>query len=163
MLARLMTSYAWKARGSTYAENVKESDWKPFFDRLQAAQTHLTQAKTLEEKCPVYWSSQQRIALGLQYEKPQYNAIYSQAIGHIPDYEYYYNSRAIFLLPRWYGEPGEMEKELAKSADRLGGEAGDVLYAQVIWSLNHYGPSGLAVDVFKGQPARCERNDWGLE
>jgi hypothetical protein len=39
-------------------------------------------------------------------------------------------------LPRWHGEPGEWEAFAAKSADEVGGEQGDVLYAQIVWSMH---------------------------
>ena len=162
-LGRLLTSYAWKARSSSYADKVKEEDWKLFFARLKEAQEGLKQAKQLQEKCPVFWSSLQLIALGSQFEKPQYNAIFTQAIQEFPDYEYYYNARATYLLPRWYGAEGEWEKDLAKSADRVGGQGGDVLYAQVIWDMNHYGGSGMAADVFEKDKLAWERVDQGFE
>jgi hypothetical protein len=160
--ARLQTSYAWKARGSGWAEKVKEANWQTFFARLQKAAAYLEEAKRLKEKCPAYWSSLQLVALGLQFEKDQYNAIFAQAIQDYPDYQYYYNARATYLLPRWNGDEGEWEKELLKSANRIGGEAGDMLYAQVVWHVNHYGSSGAAWTVFKDNKSSWERVDRGF-
>jgi hypothetical protein len=39
-------------------------------------------------------------------------------------------------MPRWYGNEGELEADLEKSADNIGGEAGDMLYAQIVWEIH---------------------------
>ena len=160
-LARIMTGYAWKARGGDWGEKVKDKDWEIFFARLQKALVHLQETKRLKEQCPLYWSSIQRIALGLQFEKKQYNAIFAQAIQQYPDYSSYYTMRANYLLPRWYGEEGEWEKDLAKSADRIGGESGDVLYARVVWDMNRQFSSEVST-IFKENKSSWERVDKGF-
>lgn len=148
-MARVLTSYAWKARGGGWAYEVKQQDWQIFFARLRGAQNYLQQASKLTERCPVYWSTLQRIALGLQVSRKQYDAIFRQARLEFPDYEAYYNNRALYLHPGWLGAPGEWESDLAKSADRIGGEAGDVLYARVVWYMHSY---GVSTNIFKETP-----------
>jgi hypothetical protein len=148
-MARVLTSYAWKARGGGWAYQVKQQDWQTFFARLRGAQKYLRQAASLKECCPVYWSTMQRIALGHQVSRKQYDAIFNQARREFPDYETYYNNRAVYLLPGWLGAPGEWESDLAKSANRIGGEAGDVLYARVVWYMHSYGGS---TNIFKETP-----------
>jgi len=146
-LARFLTDYAWQARGSDWASKVTDEGWRLMGDRLKAAAEVLGEAEKLDEKCPVYWSAVQQAALGLQLDKSRYDAIFNQAIKEFPDYEYYYNNRATFLLPRWYGDEGELARDLEKSADRIGGEAGDMLYAQVVWDTHHYGgPTNVLVE-----------------
>ena len=76
------------------------------------------------------------VAMGLNLSKNQFNSIFNQAINYEPDYEAYYFDKAIFLLPRWSGSKGEWESNLTKSADMIGGDNGDVLYAQVVWNMN---------------------------
>ena len=77
-----------------------------------------------------------RAALGLQANRLQFDGICDEAIKSEPDYETCYFRRAIYLLPRWYGREGEWESDLARQADKLGGENGDMLYAQVVWNMN---------------------------
>jgi len=158
--ARLLIGQAWAIRGSDWADSVKEKQWQQFHDKLQQAAAVLTKAKQLQERCPIYWSTWQRAALGLQLDKSDYNAIFDQAIKEFPDYWFYYNTRVVFLLPRWYGETGEWEKDLTKSADLLGGEAGDMLYAQVVWDAHSYGGGQ---QVFEGKRISWERVDKGFE
>jgi hypothetical protein len=162
-LARVLTDYAWKARGGGWADTVKESDWDVFHKRLSQALDSLKDARQLGKKCPAYWSSLQLVALGMGIERNQYDAIFTEAIQEFPDYEYYYKARSTYLLPRWHGEEGEWERDATKSADQIGGEEGDVIYALVVWSVNHYGAPGGASAAFKADPSAWKRVDRGFD
>jgi hypothetical protein len=158
-LARIMVAYAWNARSSEYADKVSDASWRLFFKRLNEAVAILNETKNLKQHCPVYWSTLMRAGLGLQVTKSQFNEVFKQAVKAEPDYKYYYHTRAVYLLPRWYGEAGEWEKDLAQSADKIGGEEGDMVYAQVVWGIHHYGNS---IDVFDGNKISWERVDRGF-
>ena len=58
------------------------------------------------------------------------------------------------------GAGGEVARDLEKSADRIGGEAGDMLYAQVVWGLHNY---GSPTNVIKENSLSWERTDRGFE
>jgi len=135
-LAYVLTEYAWKARGGDWADKVSDDGWRLFFARLNDANEVLTHAKQLPEKCPVYWSAQMQVALGLQTPRPAFDVIFNEATNYDSHYKMYFYRRALYLLPRWYGTEGEWESDLATSADRIGGEEGDELYAQVIWCVH---------------------------
>jgi hypothetical protein len=135
-LAYVLTEYAWKARGKDCAVKVSDDGWHLFFARLNDASEVLNDAKQLPEKCPVYWSVQMRDALGLQTARPAFDAMFNEATNYDSHYKMYYYRRAMYLLPRWYGNDGEWESDLATSADRIGGEEGDELYAQVVWCVH---------------------------
>jgi hypothetical protein len=158
-LARFLRDYAWQARGSGWASTVTDEGWKLMGERLQAAAQVLADAKQLDEKCPVYWSAVQGVALGLQLSRTRYDAIFDAAIKEFPDYQYYYRNRAVYLLPRWNGEDGELERDLEKSADRIGGEAGDMVYAQVVWNIHDY---GSPTNVLRDNNLSWSRTDRGF-
>ena len=159
-LGNFLISYAWKARGSDWADKVKDTDWQVFFDRLQQADAVLQSAETLPDKCPCCLGFRLRAAMGLQTERPAYDLLFLHAIRSAPAYEPYYSSRAIFLLPRWYGTEGEWVKDLTASANRAGGEPGDMLYAQAVWGVHDYGSSE---NIFDENPALSwERLDRGF-
>jgi hypothetical protein len=160
-MARFLRDYAWNARGSGYANTVSDKSWKLFGQRLEQAAEALKDTRQLKETCPIYWSSVMGVALGLQTSKEDYNDIFNQAIQAEPDYTFYYQTRATFLLPRWYGAEGEWEKDLASSADRIGGADGDQVYAQVVWSVHQYGDSKNVFDENKS--ISWERVDRGFE
>jgi len=135
-LANVLVNYAWRARGSDYANTVTDEGWRLFGKRLNQAMGILNESENLKEQCPHYWPVKMRAAQGLQMGKDQFNEIFTQAIQNASDYELSYLQRAIYLMPRWFGGEGEMESDLEKSADRIGGEDGDMLYAQVVWSIH---------------------------
>lgn len=138
-MALFLRNYAWNARGSGYANTVTDKSWQLFGQRLNQAVVILNDAKSLNETCPVYWSTALGLGIGLQISKERFNDIFHQAIRAEPNYMFYYRTKAVFLLPRWHGEQGEWEKDLTQSADRIGGDDGDMLYAQVVWAIHHYG------------------------
>lgn len=135
-MANELVSFAWKARSGDYADKVPEASWKLFFQRLNEAVDTLDSARNFKEKCPVWWSVLLKAELGLQVQRAQYDATFNTATKAWPDYTPCYFRRAIYLLPRWYGAAGEWEKDLAMSADKIGGEDGDMLYARVVWDVH---------------------------
>jgi hypothetical protein len=159
-MAEFLRDYAWNARGSGYANTVSDKSWQLFGQRLNQSAQVLKEAGQLKETCPIYWSALMWVALGLQTGKDDFNDIFNQAIQACPDYQHYYATRATFLLPRWYGAEGEWEKDLASSADRIGGTDGDMVYAQVVWSVHHYGDMTNVFDENKS--ISWERVDRGF-
>ncbi len=132
-LAESLISYAWRARGGGYASTVSKEGWKLFGERLRQATDVLGDARSLKEQCPRWWSMMQQAALGLGADRTAYDRIFNEAIARDPNYQAYYVRKVNYLLPRWHGKPGEWEAFLAKAADNVGGEDGDVLYARVVW------------------------------
>lgn len=140
-LADVLVSFAWKARGGGWANTVTDESWRLFGDRLHQAMTVLNDAENLKAHCPYYWIVKMRAALGLQMNKDQFNDIFSEATNYESDYESAYRQRAVYLMPRWNGGEGELEADLEKSADQMGGDDGDMLYAQVVWGIHAYASS----------------------
>jgi hypothetical protein len=137
-LARHLVDFAWKARGRGYADTVSDEADRLFKERLRQAAGVLKAAADLKAKCPVYWTTVMKAALGLGVPQDQHRRIFQAAVQAYPDFTPIYVQRAIFLLPRWYGGDGEWVTDLAQSADQLGGKKGDILYAQVAWLLKDF-------------------------
>jgi hypothetical protein len=100
------------------------------------------------------------LARGLSYDKERFRAIFKQATNAYPGYVTYQFHRAVYLLPRWGGQEGEWEHELTKAADQLGGEAGDMLYAQVVWRVHEC--VGMK-NIFEENQLSWPRVDQGFE
>jgi uncharacterized RDD family membrane protein YckC len=158
-LANVLVNYAWKARGSDYANTVTDEGWRLFGKRLNQAMKVLNEAENLKEQCPHLWTVKMRAALGLQVDKDQFNDIFSQSTNYASDYERSYLQRAVYLMPRWYGAGGELETDLEKSADQIGGDDGDMLYAQVVWGIHARASSP---NVFKENQFSWPRVDRGF-
>jgi hypothetical protein len=135
-LARCYMHYAWHARGNGYASTVAPTGQRLFEDRLKKAALELDDAKKLDAKCPVWWDTMQFAALGLSWSSSTYNRVFDEAVAYEPNYTFFYNNKVVFLLPRWYGREGDWQKFAAESADKAGGEAGDILYARIGWRVH---------------------------
>ena len=130
-LAESYSGYAWDARGNDTSETVTENGWKLFAQRLEKAKTVLEDAATLPSKCPEWYFAMQQVALGQQWDRDRVDDLFKRAIASEPAYYYYYRSYAYYLMPQWNGEDGDATKFAQQSADRVGGDAGDVLYFQI--------------------------------
>lgn len=135
--AEFYTDYAWMARGGGWANQVTEEGWKLFGERLTKAANILKDARSLGVKDPHYWRVYQTIALGIGESKPLMEEIYKQGIALEPQYWSLYLGRATSLLPRWYGEPGELEA-FAEAATKVPGGLGPEAYARIVMEMDSY-------------------------
>lgn len=129
-LAESYVNYGADARGSGFADTVSESGWKLFAERTAKAKKILDEASSLPTKDPEWYFAMQTIALG-SWDPAARRALLEQAVKFEPTYYYYYRSYAYSILPKWGGEQGEAENFLQTAADRIGGDAGDILYFRV--------------------------------
>jgi hypothetical protein len=151
---------AWKARGNGFANTVTQDGWRHFEERLAEARRILIAAERLGPDSPVYYSTLLRIAFVDGTSRTEWEELYERSVTAFPGYTRFYLAKANFLLPRWFGAPGEWEAFAAASANRLGGEAGDMLYAQIIWSMHEKRIFGNA---FSESAAEWPRTRRGLE
>lgn len=157
-LADALVGYAWHARGEGYASEVTEAGDLLFHRRLAEAESVLLAAAHLPEHCPGWASEMLRVALGQGWDRAKYDSLFAQAIAAEPSYESYYEKRGSWLLPRWYGEHGEWERDAEQVAARVGSPEGDAMYARVVWHLaEYYG------NVFDDASVSWERTARGYE
>ncbi len=135
-LAETLRNYAWKARGGGWAGEVTETGWKLFHERLAECAKVLGIGAKREDRCPRWFVVAQQVALGQAWPRESYEKIYSEAVQFAPDYTGPYFSKAYYLLPRWYGKEGELERYVSEVSNQRGGEDGDVLYAWIVWYLH---------------------------
>ena len=138
MLATL-TSYAWKARGSGWANTVTDEGWRLFNERLERAAHLMTEAEALPQTCPTLYKEELKIALGQSWKHDRMNKAFNKCVKLFPDYMSIYISKYIFLMPRWGGAEGEAEEFLDESANKRGkGPEGDKFYARLLWNMGNY-------------------------
>jgi hypothetical protein len=77
--ARFYQKYGWKARGTSYGPDVTEDGWKLLGERLAMARTILDQSKPLTPACPMWWYTYQAVALGQNWEREEYDALFNAA------------------------------------------------------------------------------------
>jgi hypothetical protein len=108
-LAQAYRRYAWKARGGGFASTVTPQGYRLMQERLAVAGQVLDEAKLLSQKCPGWYGAALSLALGTEMTREKYDSLIAEAIRAVPDYDAIYDYTAYYLLPRWYGQPGEWE------------------------------------------------------
>jgi hypothetical protein len=130
-LALAYLDYAHDARGSGYANTVSDSGWKLFEKRTAEAKRILEEASTLATKCPEWYVAMQMVSINQGWSVAEARALFEEANKFEPEYYIYARDLAYYLLPKWSGDAGDTEKFVQETADRIGGDKGDILYFQV--------------------------------
>jgi len=82
-------------------------------------------------KDPELFVVRMQIAQDRGVDRPQMTELLKGAVAFEPGYPYYYSAYASYLLPKWYGKEGDTQNFAAQAADKIGGNAGDILYFQI--------------------------------
>jgi hypothetical protein len=101
-------NWAWEARGSGYAETVKEDAVAVFFTRLEEADASLQRAAALDPGDPTPWSWMIRTAIGLQLDKDEIRRRFDETIRRAPRHRQAHTARMQSLCAKWYGSNEEM-------------------------------------------------------
>lgn len=127
-LATSLTRWAWVARGNGLADTVTDEGWRLFGERANEALTVLQGSRDMRAKCPQWYSEMMIVGLALGWNGSQMRDIYDRAVQFEPDYEYFYKARTNYLLPKWYGKEDDATAFAKSAADKLGGDAGEIMY-----------------------------------
>jgi hypothetical protein len=130
-LAESYENYAWYARGEGFADSVSDSGWKLLREREAKAMEILNKAAVLRTKCPEWFLAMQRAGRGLGWDLPTVTDAFERAARFEPDYQNYYSFYAVDLLPKWSGQEGDAARFAEQSANKVGGDDGDILYFQI--------------------------------
>jgi Domain of unknown function (DUF4034) len=130
-MATSLTRWAWVARGSGYANTVTPEGWRLFDERIAKARQVLEGAANMRTMCPQWYSEMMTVGLASSWNDRQVKDIFERGIQFEPDYYYLYDQYANYLLPKWDGKPGDAAKFAKASADRIGGDDGDLIYYHI--------------------------------
>jgi hypothetical protein len=130
-LAQTYLMYANQARGGGYANTVSDTGWKLYHERIQLAAASLTHAAKLKEKCPYWYEVMQNVALAQGWDKAQARKLLDEAAAFEPNFYHYYREYANYLLPNWYGQPGESEAFAEEISNKVGGKEGKFIYFEI--------------------------------
>jgi hypothetical protein len=159
LLADTYTSFAWYARGTGRSETVTPRRWDLFKDRLNQGAFHLNASRRLSSANPQWYVTALRIAQGLQWPRDRAESLLEEVAALEPLYQHAYSGMATFLLPRWYGEPGDWEKFAQDTADRIGGLEGSAVYNHI--ALQVSGPHG-AKEFFEENDVNWRKLQWSF-
>jgi hypothetical protein len=135
-LAHAYIRFAWKARGTGFADTVTPEGWALFRQREQSARTVLEDAAKVGAADPQWYREMQAVATAQGWDRAQVDALATQALANQPGYYYFATAYAYYLLPKWHGKPGESERWAEQVADQAGGEEGDATYFMIAAALN---------------------------
>jgi hypothetical protein len=135
-LAQTYLRFAWKARGHGYANTVTPEGRALFQSRVNSARSTLEQSAAYAENSPQWYLQMQNVALDQQWDRAAYDALAERALAHEAGYYYFAVAQSNYLLPKWYGKPGDTERYAAQVADRIGGAEGDAVYFQIAAAIN---------------------------
>lgn len=144
-LATSLHRWAWVARGSGEAQTVTAEGWRLFNERIKQSQTVLDGAANMTPMCPQWYSEMMTVGLAQSWDASRMKDVFDRGIQFEPDYFYLYRQYANYLLPKWDGHPGDAAAFATSSADRLGGDTGDLLYFQIAGVLIKRGDSSFPV------------------
>ena len=155
--ADFLTTYAWHARSDAYAQEVTDEGWRLFRERLAEARTLLEQSKRLSPPCPGWWLTCQTVALGQNWDRAEYEALFEEAKKLEPEFFAFDLAHAKYLLPKWHGEAGDWEAAAEREIVRPG-TAGYEIYARVVTAqAGHYD------NIFKESSASWRKTRKGYE
>lgn len=134
--AQLWLSHAWDVRGDGHADTVTDGQWKLFEEALREVDQSLQGVDPQDD--PHAYFVLMSMTQGQKSPRPRMDELYRAAVMRFPTYYHYYPQRALSLLPRWYGEKGEIN-DYVKSLVRVpGGDDGLIAYSYVAAKLVHF-------------------------
>ena len=137
LLGEAYISYGWEARGSGYANTVTKDGLRLFKDRIAKARQYLEAAEKMPTNDPETYCALLTIARAQGWSRSDCEALFREAIQIEPNYHNTYFTMAAYLLPRWYGKSGDVER-FAEQSIELCPEEGNAIYARIAWNLAYY-------------------------
>lgn len=137
-LVEAYADLAWKYRGGGYSDTVAEDSGANFRNYLDKAQAVVEQAEKLIEKDPHFYTTAMIVGLGQGFPKSKMYELLEKGIQIEPLYYKNYRQMAVFLLPRWYGEEGEVEEFALWAARKTKDIAGQEMYARLADAIRKY-------------------------
>jgi hypothetical protein len=138
-LASAWYGYGWQARGHKTADTVTEQRWTLFRERLGRAYELAGSPADRNADCPERFNILLRLAGALGLDDARYWQIYHEAFSYAPDYDPYYITATIHLLPRWGGAPGDWLRFAIQSSDSAPSDFRDIRYFLIMSRIQQFG------------------------
>lgn len=139
--ANILRSRAWMYRGGGWARDVKEENWKPFYECLAKARRYLKKHYHVSSKDPRWYETMIVIAMGEGWEKEAFESCFNEAVEKFPYYYQIYFAATDYLLPKWHGSKEDVEKFAIRAVDLTKSKEKSSMYARIYWysSQSNYG------------------------
>lgn len=120
-LAISLVRWAWVARGNASSEEVRTGDFPIFFARLKQASEVLDNAAGMRTMCPEWYQVMLVVGRSQQWNRKQMEDVLTRGEQFAPDFQALDQEMAQYLLPKWYGKPGDADQFARAAGDRVGG------------------------------------------
>jgi hypothetical protein len=160
-LAEALIGRAWDARGTGWARDVSDRDFRRFHSDLAEARGILVQCPEQAKSSREWFSAMLHVLHGLG-EDARYRETASEAIARFPSESRFYTGMAGHLLPRWFGAPGEWEAFAERAASALPDSIADEFYARMLADEAPYADGPMFGDggTLSWPKARKGCEDW---
>jgi len=145
-LARSLHRWAWVARGNGFANTLTPEMVKLFTERSRESLSVLESAEKLGTMDPEWYLQMMAAGVALEWDHTRMQSVFDRGVAFEPGFFYLYTSYANYLLPKWYGKPGDAANFAKESADRVGGDDGDILYFRIATVLVSRSNGNFPVD-----------------
>jgi hypothetical protein len=143
-LANIYCSYADFARGSGHADSVSDANWKLFYSRVAQAKQVLLEAAALKDKDVHWFDVMMQVSNSEGWDRAQVRDLFDQAVAFEPSYYHFYRRYANYLLPQWYGEPGDVQAFADEVAAHRPEPESSIFYFEIVGTLTCYCKVGMA-------------------
>lgn len=144
-LATSLHRWAWVARGNGETNTVTPEGWRLFDQRHKESLAVLESTRSMPVQDPQYFLQMMAVGVAQGWDASRMKDLMDRGLQIEPEYFYLQRNYANFLLPKWYGEPGQAAQFTREAADKLGGERGDMLYFEIAGVLIRRGDGNFPV------------------
>jgi hypothetical protein len=142
-LADIYTAYAGLARGSGLADSVSDANWKLFNSRVAQAKQVLLEAAAMKDKDAHWFDVMMQVSQCEGWDRTRERELFDQAIAFEPSYYHFYRRYAIYLLPQWYGQDGDVQAFADEVAARRPEPESSMFYFEIVGALTCYCTTGM--------------------
>jgi hypothetical protein len=137
-LTDAMVGYGWKARGNGFADTVTDEGWRLLRERTAPIEDLLTDIGRRVPRTPDWYCAMIDAGRTESWDRDRVEALFENAVALEPTYLHVYSAMARYLMPRWQGDEGDWETFAERSAERLGGREGSVVYGHIAWQISKF-------------------------
>jgi hypothetical protein len=129
--AKTVMDAGWKARGARLAKDVAAAAFAELEKRAEEAWRICQEAKGLPDRDVELYGEMIRICTARECSRAEVEGIFREGLKIDPLYDDLYLHMAHYLLPKWNGKPGDVEKLAESARATRPGKEGAILSARV--------------------------------
>ena len=132
-IAKWHNRTAWNARGNGFANTITSDASSIMDEQMRQAVAILKSVSSETVDDPEYYNAWISVCLLTGPDKSVTEDYFAKGAALAKEYLPLYDSMVNYLLPRWYGQAGEADDFIAKSAQGFPADKADVLYAYLTY------------------------------